>query len=388
MPERREKIEQSGSLPNGLGSMDNLIVENILNCMSDSLIVLGKDGDVLYANKSTERILGYSEAEIREQGIGMLFFTNSLNHAFNQLFIDTIAQKRINAYREVDYYAPDGEMKRLSATTSYLISPDADDSTFVGFVALFRDITEIFKLRENEKRLLTLKQTLEKDRVDSLRKLAMGVAHELRNPLVTIGGFARRIAASEETAPRNRNHATRIVDDVVKLESLVKRIMEYCNLPAVKGRLGQLSSFIEETVDSLKMDATKKEILWQYRDSFPLNKKVFYDKTLLRMAIVNVLDNAISFSNHGSEVLVILDEYLDWARIRVVDNGPGIRKEDIPYALDPFFSALGDGPGMGLAIARRVITDHHGRIEIESEYGNGATVSILLPLSPPDRLHS
>jgi PAS domain S-box-containing protein len=365
--------------------MDEVIISNILDCMSDSLIALGRDGEVLYANRVTEKILGHSEKEIREQGLGLLFFTNPDNHAFNQIFIDTIAQRRLNAYREVDYHHPHGFKKRLSVTTSYLTSPDSGDGAFVGFVALFKDITEISRLRENEKRLLTLKQKLEKDRGESLRKVAMGVAHELRNPLVTIGGFARRIANARESLPENRRNASRIVEDVEKLEALVKRILEYCNLPAPRSKWERFSTVVEETLFWAQSNIAAKGLVLTYDNRRESDTPIFHDRSLLRIAIKNVLDNAIRFSNPPGEIRVCLDQRENRVLLIISDEGPGIKESDLPYVMDPFFSAIGDGPGMGLAIARRALNDHHGGLEIQSTPGNGATATIYLPVKAPDK---
>ena len=100
-------------------------------------------------------------------------------------------KKDIKNYREVDYRHPDGSVRRLAVTTSYLLARGDHESTFVGFVALFKDITEVFRLRRIEHNLVKEKERIDRARISSLHKLAMGVAHEIRNPVVTIGGFCR-----------------------------------------------------------------------------------------------------------------------------------------------------------------------------------------------------
>ncbi len=100
------------------------------------------------------------------------------------------------------------------------------ESTFIGFVALFKDITEIFRLRRMEEYLTKEKARIAHEKISSLHKLAMGVAHEIRNPTVTIGGFAARIPRNPTNSEETRRFAKNIVEDARKLEAVVDEVQQ------------------------------------------------------------------------------------------------------------------------------------------------------------------
>ena len=164
------------------GMVDSLIIGNIVNSMSDSVVVIDAEGTVLYANRATQDILGFSLEDLKERGLGILFDKKGGNQHFNEIFSEAVEKKCVNEYREVDYLHPKGMSKRLAVTTSYLMAEGVCETALVGFVAVFRDVTEVFNLRRNERDLLREKQRIAHEKVKSLDRLAMGVAHEIRNP--------------------------------------------------------------------------------------------------------------------------------------------------------------------------------------------------------------
>ena len=172
------------------GTTDPSLIANILESISDSVIVVGPRGEILCCNKITEKMLGYSPQELLEKGLAQLMVQQNGNEEFNRIFIETISKQSVNGYKEVDYHHPDGSIRRLAATTSYLVDIGDRQTSFTGFVALFKDITEIAELRRKEKQFIQERHKIAREKIRSLQKLAMGVAHEIRNPIVTIGGFA------------------------------------------------------------------------------------------------------------------------------------------------------------------------------------------------------
>ena len=108
--------------------MDPTIVRNILDSMSDCLVVIDGDGDVLYANKNTKEILGYSFEDLKEKGLGLVFFVRDENYDFNQILINAVWNKSVKDYSEVDYYHPEGLKKRLVVTASYMRESDEEKS--------------------------------------------------------------------------------------------------------------------------------------------------------------------------------------------------------------------------------------------------------------------
>lgn len=353
------------------GATDSLILKNILDSMSDSLIVLGPDGDILYTNRITEQILGYTFAELSEKGIGLLFFTREENREFNQLFVDAITERSVNRYSEVEYFKPNGSLSKLACTTSYLIVDGEQMRPVVGFVAIFKDITEISNLRLQEKKLI-------QDKLSSLNKLAMGVAHEIRNPVVTIGGFASRIAREQVNPLTTRQYAHNILEDAKRLEAVVEEVQNFCDLPPVRLLNGNVSGTVVEAIQRVTPRAELRNIRISLKNSMPENAAVTFDPTLIRMAIEKILENAVDFSPDGGAIEVIVSGGKDGATIEVVDHGRGISERDLGFVFDPFFSTKTHSAGMGLAIVDRIVRDHLGRLELNSSPGSGTTVRVNL----------
>jgi PAS domain S-box-containing protein len=359
--------------------MDSVIISNILDSMSDSLIVVGEDGEILYVNSATDVILGYSLDDFRKRGLGELFFSREENREFKQVFLDAMWKKSIRNYREVDYHHPDGSVKRLAATTSYLLAHGEHESTFIGFVALFKDITEIFNLRRLEKALMEEKERIAREQAASLHKLAMAVAHEIRNPTVTIGGFASRILRKPDNREEVVKSARNILEDARRLEVLVNEVQQYCDLPEPALSVGSVSLPVSDVVAALAPLGRDRNISLELQDNIPPGSSVRFDAELLKKALMHLIRNAVEFSRDGSQVDIVLTAADHSTVLEVRDYGIGIKDEDRRYIFDPFFSTRVHGSGMGLAIVERVIREHTGQIEVESEPGKGSAFRIILP---------
>jgi PAS domain S-box-containing protein len=361
------------------GIMENLIIDSILDSMSDSLLVLGQDGNVLYANRATKEILGYSVEDFREKGLAEIFFVNDDNYDFNQIFVDAVWKKSINDYNEVDYHHPDGSKRRLAATTSYLLTEGDRETTFVGFIALFKDITEISILRLKEQELTLEKERIAGEKIRSLHRLAMGVAHEIRNPMVTIGGFAARILKDEKSSADTKQYARNILEDARKLERVVDETQAYCNLPAARLSEGSVASVVGEAVSEKAFLVSRRNIPIEFHNYLPDGHRLAFDSLLLKMAIRRLLDNAVGYSSDGSHVDVSLYVTSDGTVVEVKDYGPGIDEKDREFVFNPFFSTRIHASGMGLAIVERIVHEHMGRIEVDSVPGQGTVIRVVLP---------
>ncbi len=358
---------------------DPRLIDNILESISDSVIVLGQRGEILCCNRITEKMLGYSPAQILERGLTSLILQHQGNEEFNRIFIETITRHSVNNYREVDYHHPDGSIKRLAATISYLVDMGEHETSFSGFVALFKDITEIYNLRRKEEELIQEKNRMAREKIRSLQKLAMGVAHEIRNPIVTIGGFASRIARAPDDPEATKRYATNIIDASKSLEKVVDAVQQCCDLPTINLFEGSLSDLVTLTVSEIEPNAKSRGINIRIHDEIPNNYSTSFDPLLLRMALVRLIENSIEFSSEGSEVDISLRKTESGALLEVKDSGSGISQEDMEYIFNPFFSTLPDATGMGLSVVESVVNEHLGKIEVDSRPGIGTAFRIFLP---------
>jgi len=359
--------------------MDPIIIRNILDSMSDCLVVIDGNGDVLYANKNTQEILGCSFEELKEKGLGLIFFVRDENYDFNQILINAVWNKTVNDYSEVDYYHPDGVRKRLVVTTSYMRESADEQGRFIGFVAIFRDITEVSILRQKEKKLLEDRDRISRDKMRSLNRLAMGVAHEIRNPAVMIGGFATRLMKGANISEEVRSYAKNILEGARRLELIVNEVQDCANLPDMKLITGSMAQIVRESIQEMEPEAMGKNIQLVFHNLQSKFDKSKFDPKLIKIALNNLLDNAIDFSSEGADIDIFLHENEHETILGVKDYGAGIQEADREFVFDPFFSTKAQGSGMGLVVTERIVHEHGGKIQFDSIPGKGSVFRMCLP---------
>jgi PAS domain S-box-containing protein len=359
--------------------MEDLMIQNILESMTDSLMVIGPKGEMVYANTATEDILGCDLHALKRNGLGVTFFTREDNYEFNQIIVDAIHQKAVRSYSEVTYRHPDGSARRIAATTSYLVDPTKPDYSFVGFMAIFKDITEVYELRQREKRLLEERQRVASEKAQGLQKLAAGVAHEIRNPTVTVGGFAARLLRLKELPEAAVECARNIMDGAKRLESLVEEVQSYCDITRADLVEWDLVDIVQKPIQALSETAERRNVDLRFRNESSEISSCYCDPSLLKKAMLHLLENAIDFSAEGGVVETVLSAGTEDFFIEVIDFGEGIADEDFDHIFNPFFSTRPDKAGMGLATVQRIVTEHMGTITVESKPHGGTRVRVSLP---------
>jgi PAS domain S-box-containing protein len=359
--------------------MEDLVIKNILESMTDSLIVIGKKGEIIYTNSATASVLGCDIEQLKRLGLGITFFSMEQNVAFNQIFIDAIRDKSLRSYAEVPYIQPNGTRKRLSVTTSYLMKLHDGEQDFLGIIALFKDITETADLREREKALLEARQKASQEQIKALQKLAAGVAHEIRNPIVTIGGFATRIMKNSDMPEPVIRQAHFILENSKKLERVVTEVQRYCDIDIRIQSLVELEKVIEEAIVAVSHEMISKGMKCAIEKDVGVKTECQCDPDLLRAALEQLLENAIYFAPENSTISIKLSRTANELSVSIQDQGTGISPGDMAYIFNPFFSTRADKPGMGLPTVLRIINAHMGFIAVDSENGTGTCITITLP---------
>ncbi len=355
--------------------MKPIILHNILESIPVGLLVISPDGEIVTSNEAASRILGYSCRMFEGKGWGDLFLGDLRNQAFNQVILDVIQEKMVNLHRRVPYVQPGGKRLQLSITGSFL----NENEQIAGIVLILHDVTELEMLHDREKRVLKEKHRLERERAEGLMRLAMAISHQIRNPIMSIGGFAKRTLSKIDENASIVPYLKNILSDAERLEAIVKVVNEYTRITTAEPVNVSLSAMIEEEVSRLqsKMIELSKRVDWSLDFSevaFPV------DPTLFRRAIYEVLLNALEFlgSDEGS-VRILLSEERNGLLMEIVDNGIGISGGDLPYVFDPFFTTKAVGVGMGLCLVRRIVGEHGGDVRIDSKPGKGVKVVMRIP---------
>ena len=223
-------------------------------------------------------------------------------------------------------------------------------------------------------------QIVQLERLATLGEMSALVAHQIRNPLVSIGGFARRLS---QLTPENADHQ-RYLDiiqkEVKRLEEMVKELLTVSPEVHLRFGLADLNQIVRECL-ILHDDRVKRQrvnLRTQLDRKLP---KIFLDVTRMRQALSNLLDNALDVMPNGGDLFVSTFSSAEAAHLEVADNGPGIAPGNLQAIFDPFFTTKVDGTGLGLPLTQRIISHHRGKIEARNLPQRGAAFSISLPLS-------
>jgi len=219
---------------------------------------------------------------------------------------------------------------------------------------------------------------LQSRRLAALGKLSQGVAHEVRNPVLIIGGFARRLQKRLPSDDSIQEMVAPILHEVSRLERMVIEIETFTVLlePKLKRQdlTGVIDQVLAETAAVLeKCHITMERLIPPHLPWIPLDEK------LLAQALQQLIDNAMEAMAGGGRLTLEVIPDATGLRLSLRDTGAGIPPEDMPFIFDPFFSSKPHGTGMGLTKVYQVISDHRGKIEIHSAPGQGTEVTIWLP---------
>ncbi len=337
----------------------------IVDSMPVGLMVINHEGQVVLANNALEAMLGFSRDQLMSAPWGALFFAHAENHEFNDVIMDVIRRELVNLHRTLPYKNPkDGRLLMLSIISSYLSNGgDAD-----GVVLMVEDVTESHTRQQREKRLLWERNLLQRERADGLKKLALSVAHQVRNPAMTIAGFARSIGKEDCLSEGARERVDIILKESAKLETTVNTVAGYASLPRPALERVVVGEALQELKHAPELEHDPRLRLAGEENA--LRAVIAADRSQLLRALRHIVDNGLEFCENGVEVAARLQDNGDLA-ITIQDDGPGIPSENLPYIFDPFYTTKPQAVGMGLTEARHIVLDNHGELEVESPAADG-----------------
>ncbi len=227
-------------------------------------------------------------------------------------------------------------------------------------------------------RTLEAKRVTE-EKLGALGQMAEGVAHEVRNPMVTIGGFARRIRERLEPGDPLREYAEHIIKEVERLESMVEEIVRFKALMISPYESVALAPLADRVLEAARAPLERAGIRVERRYE-PGLPPIEGDPGNLEMALGNVVENAVEAMEEGGLLTVSLASEENRVRIEISDTGCGIAKGALSHVFDPFYTSKMTGAGMGLTMVHRIVTRHGGDVDVASQPGTGTTVTLHLPV--------
>jgi signal transduction histidine kinase len=237
------------------------------------------------------------------------------------------------------------------------------------------------QLRESRKEIEHLHRTQmsRAEHLATLGELATGLAHEIRNPLAGIAGVIEIIGRDLPASSPARAVVKDVRQEIARINHIVTDLLQTARPHPPKVRKSDLNTTVEHAVMLGRQQALSKsvEIALVKEPSLP---EVEHDSDQVHQVLLNLLLNALQAIDHDGKVSVVVKALGPMAAVEVTDNGRGIPAQELPNIFRPFYTTKGDGTGLGLSLARRIVEDHHGRIDVTSAVGVGTTFTVVLPL--------
>jgi signal transduction histidine kinase len=224
------------------------------------------------------------------------------------------------------------------------------------------------------------KKKVEVEKSGALEQMMDQVAHEIRNPLTSIGGFARKVFGKLPEGDPNKKYMEMIIENVAVLENMIKQLIELKTMAISYKEPSNINDIVKESLHLFERELQQKNIQVgaDLVGDIPLLQ---IDRKLFKRALCNIIKNAIEAMETGTKVLKIVSKIEgDNMFLQISDTGKGISKDKIKTIFDPLVTSKVYGPGLGLTFAMKIIQDHGGDISVESELDKGTTFTIKIPI--------
>lgn len=258
-------------------------------------------------------------------------------------------------------------------------------------LANLKELNEVYEslrqkteeIRERDARIRSFDEALtHASRLSSLGELAASIAHEIKNPLISIEGFAKRIEKSADL-PKIKEYAAYIEKEADRLSHVLVRLLDFSRMSAPDREYLDLNALVDDTVLFTEHHLTRfRKVNLSVEEGREL-PKVYADKIHVQQALINLMMNAAQAMPKGGRVFVRTGAEGDYAWISVTDEGSGVEEEYLEKIFEPFFTtkARGEGTGLGLSLTKKLVEANAGKIEVASIRGHGSTFRLFLPVS-------
>jgi two-component system, sporulation sensor kinase E len=344
-------------------------LEKVFDALREGVIVTGAGGTIHYLNRAASELFGIDRNESigqpiggRIRGLDWASLTRSGRVVSRDLEIFYPENRYVNFY-----VAP------LEGGTGAGVGDD--DEAFGGYVLLLRDITETRQLHREE---------IESERMNALTMLAAGVAHEIGNPLnslhIHLQVVERKLRKKADPAlARELGDSLQVArEEIKRLDFIVQKFLAAVRPTTPQFELADLNQIARESVEFLGPEIADRgiDVRLQLHADLP---GLRLDRDQIKQAFYNLIRNASQAIGSGGALTIRTDFDDEQVRISFADTGEGISPEELGKVFEPYFTTKKTGSGLGLLIVHRIVREHGGEIEFESEEGSGTTVTIYLP---------
>lgn len=352
--ELRKKINDLNSITSYLN--------NILKNISDGILYIDLDGIVTTYNKAAIEIFNLEENKVLFKSFWDNFSDDFFGFSMKTALEFGLCQKI--TYITID----EKEKKSIEVCTSFVY--DCPKS-YQGIIILLKDVTKLQKLKVLASR---------NDRLKELGQMAASVAHEIKNPLGGIRGYASLLFKDLSDSKHLQEMTQNIIDGTKALERIVNNVLEYARPIYLDPVSLDITQVIKELIKSIKIDPSFSS---DVKINLNLPESSFFipaDKELIKSALLNIILNAYQAMNERGTLDISVIKNNNLCLISITDSGVGIAQEDLENIFSPFFTTKINGNGLGLSETNKIIQAHFGNIELRSIVNQGTTFTISLPI--------
>ena len=336
----------------------------ILDTATDAIISIDENHKIILFNTAAQRIFGYSSHEAIGKDLSMIIPPiYGDHHRHVKRFLEQKESDIIGKTISLTAIRKNGEKFPIELSLSFL-----EMEGEITFTAIVRDVTEQQKLESRR---------LQSERLAAVGQAVAHVAHEIRNPLMIIGGFSSRIKTGLDN-PKDINKLEMVLDEVIRLERLVDNLGDFTKEYRLVKRSADINSIIQDVVKI--MTGVRSPEKYKFRNLLSKSvKEINCDPDKLKQVLINVVSNGLDAMQAGGTISISTQNIHRGVEIRISDEGVGIPKEDLQHIFEPFYTTREQGSGLGLSISYKIIEAHKGDIWAISSPGKGATFIIQLP---------
>lgn len=339
--------------------------EALIKHMPIGLLAVDRNGKIVACNEKVQGLFTGSCPDAVGRDAGEL-----LPSAFSQL-LDRINARTGLAEEDIAVSSEkDGTQIWESVAAAF-----ADEDVPEGKILLARNVTAI--------RLLE-KEVARSRHLHAIGSLAAGVAHEIRNPLSSIKGFAvyfkQRLSGNKE----DEETADIMIAETERLNRVISQLIEFARPLTLKKEQTRMTDLVRHTIKLVEAEARKNAVLIDIQADEDL-PPADIDPDKIKQVLLNIFLNALSAMPDGGRLLVELEAQNDNLNVTVSDTGTGIKKEDLPLIFDPYFTSKPAGTGLGLAVVQKIMDAHGGVVHMESKAGSGTKVTLRFFIGKGDK---
>jgi two-component system sensor kinase FixL len=346
------------------------INSGIINSANDAIVTINEDHLIVGFNDGAEKMLGYTRKEALGQDLNIIIPApyKAEHRDYVRRYVATREARVIGKHVRLTAQRRDGSEFPMSI--SFSVAEIRDNLYFTGII---RDNTENKELED---------RVVQSERLAAVGNTVTHIAHEIKNPLAVIGGFARQLLRVPGLDEKARQKLTIMAEEVSNLEKMVAEMRDFVRRPPADRQPGRLETPLAEALALFQDTFSENHIKVKRVEETPLPELKFDAKQLLQV-LINLFKNALEAMPRGGEITVTTRVRGGNVEVVVADTGEGMPPEVAANIFQPYFTTKAKGTGLGLAISQNIIQEHGGSISVESTPGRGSAFTIRLPLPEP-----